>query len=294
MKRRWALVLAWVLGLSLCADLSLAAQRGEKAVRNAILLVAFGTSDPEAQKDFALVEEQARKTIAGVEEVRWAYTSKVIRTKLAKEGKVLDSPEVALARLMDGGTTRVAVLSLHTIPGEEYHELYRNARLFGQMEGGFEKVEVARPLLSSPRDMDAVAAALLGNIPGRKPTDGVLFMGHGTEKHPADAIYLAMNQVLQDLDPNAFVCTVEGRLSLETMLPKLRSRKIRKVYLVPLMSVAGDHARNDMAGEEPESWKSILTRNGFECEAVLRGTAQNPEILKVWMEHLREAVSRLQ
>lgn len=198
-----------------------------------------------------------------------------------------------MAKLMDDGFTHLAVLSLHTIPGEEYHELYRNAHLFGQMEGGSEKILVAKPLLSSPKDMDTVAAALLKSIPGRKNSDGVLFIGHGTEHHPADAIYTAMNQVFQDLDPNALVGTVEGRLSLEHVMPKLRSRKVEKVYLVPLMSVAGDHARNDMAGDGPDSWKSILTRNGFQCEAILKGTGENAEILKVWLDHLREAFSRL-
>jgi sirohydrochlorin cobaltochelatase len=270
---------------------ALAAHGAVKSAKKAILLVAFGTSDAEAQKTFLRTDEQVRKTFPGVD-VRWAYTSRMIRKKLAKEGKVVDSPEVALAKLMEEGATHVAVLSLHTIPGEEFHELYRNSRLYGLMEGGFEQIMVSKPLLSSPKDMDRVAAALLKNIPGRNPSDGVLFMGHGTERHPADAIYLAMNQVFQDMDPNAFVGTVEGRLSLEHVMPKLRSRNLSKVYLVPLMSVAGDHARNDMAGDGPESWKSILTRNGFQCEAILKGTADSPEVLDVWLEHLREVFSQ--
>lgn len=271
---------------------ALAANDAKKPARKAVLLVAFGTSDPEAQKTFLQVDEKTRKAFPGVE-IRWAYTSKMIRKKLAKEGKVLDSPEVVLARLMDDGISHVAVLSLHTIPGEEYHELYRNASLYGQMEGGFERIVVAKPLLSSSRDMDTVAAALLKNIPGRKNSDGVVFMGHGTARHPADAIYLAMNQVFQDLDPNAFVGTVGGRLALENLLPKMQSRNFQKVYLVPLMSVAGEHARNDMAGNDPGSWRAVLTKNGFECEAILKGTADYPEILNVWLEHLREVFSGL-
>jgi sirohydrochlorin cobaltochelatase len=186
----------------------------------------------------------------------------------------------------------VAVVSLHTIPGEEFHELNQNARLFGQMSGGFQKVLVARPLLSSAKDMETVARALLKNIPGRKAGDAVVFMGHGTEHHPADAIYLAMNQVLQETDANAFVAGVEGSHSLEKVIPKLKKLKVKKVFLVPLMSVAGDHAKNDMAGDEKESWKSILTEKGFTVEPILKGTAEVPEVVDVWLDHLESVFSR--
>jgi len=97
--------------------------------KKAILLVAFGTSDPEAARAFELVEKRARERFPDVE-MRWAYTSKMIRTKLSKQGKRLDSPETAFAMLMDEGYTHVAVLSLHTIPGEEFHELYQKRPTF--------------------------------------------------------------------------------------------------------------------------------------------------------------------
>jgi len=267
------------------------AQHGEKKpVKRAIVLVAFGTTDPEAAKAFQVVEQQARDTFPGVE-MRWAYTSRMIRAKLAKEGKAMDSPEMAFARLMDEGYTHVAVLSLHTIPGEEFHELYQNARLFEQMAGGFQRIVVARPLLSSSKDMETVAQALLKKIPTRKEGDGVVFMGHGSERHPADAIYLALNAVFQEMDPNVFVATVDGHPTIEEVLPKLKNRKIKKVFLVPLMSVAGDHAKKDMAGGEPDSWKSILTEKGFRCEPVMKGTAEYPEIVDVWLDHLSSAIS---
>ena len=159
------------------------------------------------------------------------------------------------------------------------------------MAGGFEKILVARPLLSSARDMETVAGTLMNNIPGRKPADAVIFMGHGTGHHPADAIYLAMNQVFQDIDPRAFVRTVEGELTIETLLPKLKQLKIKKIYLIPMMSVAGDHALKDMDGDQPDSWKSILTRNGYPCESILKGTADYPEIVAVWLEHLQAVLA---
>ena len=271
---------------------ALAAHGEKKPAKKAIVLVAFGTTDPAAATAFQLVENRARKKFPGVE-MRWAFTSRVIRAKLAKEGKALDSPETAFAKLMDEGYTHVAVLSLHTIPGAEFHELYQNARLFEQMAGGFQKVQVARPLLSSTRDMESVAAALLKNIPGRLAGEAVIFMGHGTEHHPADVVYKAMNQVLQERDANAFVAAVEGSSSLEDVLPKLRTRGVKKVFLAPLMSVAGEHSKKDMAGDAPGSWKSVLTANGFRCEAILKGMAENPEIVDVWLDHLKSAFSDL-
>lgn len=287
----WLKIWVWVLGLSmlLLSGPAVAGHGEKREVKKAILLAAFGSSVPEARKALESIEERARKEFPGTE-VRWAYTSSMIRAKLAKEGKIFDSPEVALARLMNENYTHVAVLSLHTIPGEEFHSLYRNVHLFGQMDGGFDQVLVARPLLSSRDDMVRAARALLKHLPAdRKPGDAVLLMGHGSEKHPADALYLAMNQVFQEMDPHAYLCTVEGYPTLEDVLPKLKEGKIQKVYLVPFMAVAGDHALNDMAGNEPDSWKSVLAKNGVHSEPILKGTIENPEIVDIWMDHLKAA-----
>jgi len=284
-------ILSIVMMLLLFGTADAMAKHGDKKpAQKAILLVAFGTSDPQAAQAFAAVEKRARERFPRVE-LRWAYTSRMIRAKLSKEGKILDSPETAMAKLMDGGYTHVAVLSLHTIPGAEFHELHQNVHLYGQMAGGFQGVIVARPLLSSFKDMQTVAEALLKNIPGRKAGDAVIFMGHGTEHHPADAVYLAMNQVFQELDSLAYVAAVEGSNSLDNLIPKLKKRNVKKVFLVPLMSVAGDHAKNDMAGEEEDSWKSILTAKGFKVEPILKGTAESREIVDVWLDHLQVAFS---
>lgn len=291
MRHRWVNTWFWslVVVLLLFGGQALAGHAEKRENRKAILLAAFGTSVPEAREALGGIEGRVRKDFPGIE-VRWAYTSRIIRAKLAKEGTRIDSPEAALARLMEEGYTHVAVLSLQTIPGEEFHNLARNAGLFEQMAGGFRKVIVARPLLSSHDDMERAAKAVLGHIPGRKAEDTVLLMGHGSAKHPADGLYLAMNQVFQELDPKAYMGTVEGYPSLDDLLPKLKAGKSKKVFLVPFMAVAGDHAQNDMAGEEPDSWKSVLKKNGFTSEAVLRGTIQNSKVVDIWIDHLKAAL----
>ena len=291
MQKRWVTVLVWLIGALVLAGNAFAGHGDKRPVKKAILIAAFGTSVPEAQQALDQVDVTVRKAFPGVE-VRWAYTSKIIRKKLAQQGKLYDSPETALAKLMDDGYTHVAVLPLHTIPGREFHELSQNAHLFGQMADGFERILVAYPLLSSHEDMTQVAQAMLQHIPKeRKADEAVVLMGHGTEHHPADAIYLAMNQIFQETDRNVFVATVEGYPSLDDVLPKLREQKVKTVYLMPFMAVAGDHARNDMAGAEPDSWKSILEKNGYNVKVVLKGTAEYPEVVDVWVKHLQSAYS---
>ncbi len=281
---------AWGLIMGLCMMMSgqaLAGHGERKDPKKAILLAAFGTTVPEARLTLDNIETRVREAFPDVE-VRWAYTSSIVRKRLAEQGTVFVSPETAMAGLMDEGYTHVGVLSLHTIPGEEFHRLHHNAHLFGQMARGFQKILVARPLLSSADDMFRSADALLKSLPAeRKKEDAVLFMGHGSHKHPADGLYLAMNQVLQDRDPNAFMATVAGYPTLDDLLPRLRESGAKKVYLVPFMAVAGDHAVNDMAGDEPDSWKSVLEKEGFTCEAILKGTAEIPDVVDIWVDHLK-------
>jgi sirohydrochlorin cobaltochelatase len=292
MQKVWLLLLMLTVITLIGSCQAFAAGGKESSTRKGILLVAFGTSVPEAQKAYDQIDAVVKQAFPGIE-IRWAYTSKIIRAKLAKEGKPLDSPEMALAKMMEEGFTDVAALSLHVIPGIEFHDLNTNAQLFSRMAGGFQHIGVARPLLSSHEDMTQVARALLKKVPAsRKPGDVVLYMGHGSEKHPADAIYAAMNYVFEQIDANVFVGTVSGYPSIEDLLPKIRERKAKKVYLIPLMAVAGEHARKDMAGDDPESWKSTLAKDGLTCEAVLSGIAEYPEVVEVWLKHLWEVFAQ--
>ncbi len=262
----------------------------KRAMKKGILLVAFGTSIPEAQSAFRNIERRAKAAFPGIP-IRWAYTSSIIRHKLAKEGKQIDSVEIALARMMDEEFTHVAVQSLHTIGGQEYHDLQRNAHAFGQMAGGFDRLIVGYPLLATERDIQRVTEILLRVIPEeRREGDAVVFMGHGTH-HPSNAFYAALMYHLQRRDRNVFVGTVEGAPAIEDLKAILIERGIKKAYLMPFMSVAGDHAINDMAGDEEDSWKTILTKAGITCSPVLKGTAEYDEVVDIWLDHLRGPLS---
>ncbi|MHC1742133.1 MAG: sirohydrochlorin cobaltochelatase [Syntrophobacteraceae bacterium] len=259
--------------------------------RPVILLVAFGTTIPEAREVLKRIDERATARFPDAE-IRWAYTSKIVRRRLAAQGTVLDSPEIALARLMDEGHLEATLLSLHVFPGREFHDLNHNVQLFSRMVKGFQRLRMAKPLLSSYEDLERVAAVLLDSLPAaRGPDDAVVLVGHGNQAHPADMVYTAMGHVLSRLDPLVLVGTIQGKPGITEVLSQLRTLGVKKAWLVPFMAVAGEHARKDMAGEGPESWKSILTAHGIECRIELRGLAEVPAVVDIWLDHLRDVFS---
>ncbi len=254
---------------------------------DAILLVTFGTSDQEAKKAFANIERLAKEKFPG-HEIRWAYTSEMIRKKLAKKGESFDSPEEAVKKLKEAGIRKVFVQSLHIIPGVEFHEV---VKAVSQFKNDFEKITVSPPLLNSMDDVRKSVRIMLSKVPSeRKKEDAVLFMGHGSEKHPSDMIYVAAAYDLEKSGDNAFLATVEGNPSFNEILNELNEKKIKKVYLMPFMSVAGDHAKNDMAGDSPDSWKSLLSKNRIESVPVMKGMAEYDEIVNIWLEHLDKTI----
>ena len=286
MKRKcWiGVTLAALLGLTAINCFASGGHGHSGPKKIGILLVAFGSSEESAQVSFENIDRKVKAAYPHIP-VRWAYTSHIIREKLARRGKVLDSPEVALSRMMDEKFTHVAVQSLHTIGGAEYHDLRRTVGAF-KMMGGFQKVILGYPLMATREDMQKVTAAILETIPaGRKQNEAVVLMGHGTH-HPSNAFYAALMFQIQLKDPNIFVGTVEGYPEIDLIQELLLKKGIKKAYLMPFMSVAGDHAKNDMAGDEDDSWKSILTRAGIECVPVLKGTAEFDSFIDIWVEHL--------
>jgi sirohydrochlorin cobaltochelatase len=264
-----------------------------KEVKPAILLVTFGTSIEQAKAAFTNIDKRVKAAFPGIE-VRWAYTSKIIRKKLAEQGERIDSPEIALARLMDDGYTRVAVQSLHMIPGAEFHETHTNARLFGQMADGFDRVLVSMPLLINDASMEKALDIVYKQIvpKERKAGEAVVLMGHGTH-HPSDAIYSALMYKARKMDPNYLVGTVEGNPSFEEVRDLLVAAKIKKAYLIPFMTVAGDHAMNDMAGDEPDSWKSQLAAAGITSLPVMKGMAEVDAIVDMWIDQLKLTMAHL-
>jgi len=288
MKTALRAMVLLVLAYLVLSPSVLSAHGDKRPMKKGILLVAFGSTIPEAQVSFENIEQSVKKTFPGVP-VYWSYTSRIIIKKMAKEGKHLATPAEALAKMMRENFTHVVVQSLHTVPGAEFHGMLKNVHKFGGMDKGIKKVLVGYPLLATSEDVQRVAEAIIKVIPReRKKKEGVVLMGHGTH-HPANVYYAALAYHLQKLNPNVFVGTVEGWPEIDDIKADLKKRRIKRVYLMPFMSVAGDHARNDMAGPEPDSWKSILEQEGIQCVPVLKGTAEYQEFVDIWVDHLRTA-----
>jgi sirohydrochlorin cobaltochelatase len=280
---------AVLITIGLCAA-AWAGGHGHKAPKKVgILLVAFGSSMPSAQVSFENIDKKVKSAYPAIP-VRWAYTSHIIRRKLAKQGKYLDSPEVALAKMQDEGFTHLAVQSLHTIGGAEYHDLRRTVGAFTDM-GGFQRIILGYPLLATQDDMQRAVDAVIESIPqDRQKDEAVVLMGHGTH-HPSNAFYAALMFQLQLKDPNIYLGTVQGYPDIDVIKALLLEKNIKKAYLMPFMSVAGDHAKNDMAGDEDDSWKSILTKAGITCVPILKGTAEYESFVNIWVSHIRGPMS---
>jgi len=291
MRKKSKLLISLCLGIGLFLQSSqlLAVGGTPKKAKEAILLVAFGTSVAESRGSIDRVGAMVAKEFPHVE-IRWAYTSKIIRTILKKRGEVVYSPAEALAKLGEEGFPQVYVQSLHVIPGDEYTDLVETVKAFNGLPKSTEKVSLGLPLLTSDADMEYTARVLSSQLPAnRKATDAVVYMGHGT-KHPSNIYYPAMQYYLSKYDANLHIGTVEGTPTLTDVVKQLKSKKVKRVWLMPFMLVAGDHAINDMAGDDPSSWKSILTKQGFEVKVELKGLGDYDELCGLWVSHLKAIV----
>jgi len=277
-------------GLIILMSYNLPVEAQTAPQKKGILLITFGTSYPEAQKAFDHVDTLVKRQWPGTD-VFWAYTSRFIRNKLRNRGIEIDSPAGALAKMCELGYTHVAVQSLHIIPGAEFHDVLQTVDAFTQIPKGVPEIKVGGPLLCSHRDMEQMAQIICNTFKtGNK--EAVLLMGHGTH-HGSNVYYPAFQYYLNKYSDHHFIGTVEGFPLLEDVMNELRKRNYRKVKLVPFMSVAGDHAQNDMAGQEPQSWKSQLEAAGYEVSVEMKGLAEMDEVVNIWLNHLNEVFDAL-
>lgn len=261
-------------------------------VKRAILLVSFGTSYPEARVAFDNIEESVKSEFPGVE-IRWAFTSKMIRKILKRRGEDINSPAEALAEMGEDGFTHVAVQSLHIIPGQEYDDLKHTVEAFNGMPKGIQVSKLGKPLLFTDSDSRALASFINSEYSSLvKKRSSVIFMGHGTV-HASNIYYPGFQYYLNQKSDGYFIGTVEGFPTLDNIVPGLEANGVKRVTLIPFMSVAGDHAKNDMAGEGSDSWRSILEARGFKVDIVLKGLAESDDVVRVWIDHLKEIYSEL-
>jgi len=274
--------------LSGCAS-SGAARDKNVGGKKAILVVSFGTSFEESLKANIEASEKAIAAAYPDYEIRRAFTSGIVIKVLGKRGVKVDAVEEALARLHADGFSRVVVQPLHLIPGEEYNQLLEALAPF---RPSFDEVAVGVPLMYDAESYFTLAKAIAPTLPKVGPGEAVVFMGHGTH-HPANAAYPTIQRVFDDLDMPVYVGTVEGYPTLDGVMALLERDGVKKVTLMPLMLVAGDHANNDMAGDEDDSWKTVMTAKGFTVECVLRGLGELPSVRELYVANAGKAIASL-
>ena len=255
-------------------------------MKKAILVVSFGTSYQDALKNNILAVETAIGDAFPGWEVRRAFTSSIIMKKLLRrDGMEIDTVSRAMEKLEKEGYTHIAVQPTHVMHGEEYEKLLSQLEPFRQKLN----VWVGEPLLDRQEDYAQASDALLSWLPPRAADEALVLMGHGSA-HFANAAYGQLEQNLQDLQENVFVGTVEGYPTLERVERQLAARpSIKKIVLAPFMLVAGDHAQNDMAGDE-DSWKARLEAKGYSVRCILKGLGECPAIQQIFVQHCAEAV----
>lgn len=254
----------------------------------ALLAVSFGTSyEDTLEKNIAAIE---RDLAAAFPErtLRRAFTSGMILRRWKRErGVEMDDVPAALERLAGEGYTDILLQPTHVMNGEEYHKLVDQAE---QFRGRFDKLTVGVPLLTAAEDYLDLGRALMEILPPKSEERAVLYMGHGSE-HQANSAYALMEYAFHDLGrDDVIVGTVEGYPNFDAALRRLKERpQVKEVELRPLMTVAGDHAKNDLAGEEEDSWKNVLERMGYRTRCVLTGLGEYPQIRAMFVEHARQA-----
>ncbi len=261
-------------------------------MKKGILLVAFGSSRQEAHVPLMRFDARVRGRFGGVP-TRWAFTSGIVRGKLAESGKKTDSVAKALEKLWFEKYTHVAVQSLHMITGKEYDGLEADVRDFQRPGREFAGLSLGGPLLGGERDVPRVVDAIMANLPaGRAPGEPVVLMGHGTW-HAGDSLYDLLYAGLRERTPDVYLATMDGRLTIGDVRDDLVARGARKAWLMPLLAVPGRHVHRDMCGPGPESWVGILRAAGIETACETTGTAEFPEFADIWLDRLELALSHL-
>ena len=259
-------------------------------MKQGILLVAFGVSGQQGEGALKPFDARVRERFPAVP-VRWAFTSELARERMARERVKSDSVLKALQKMWFEKFTHVAVQPLQTIPGAEHCDVQAAVAAMRGGPSGFAAIAAGEPLLASEDDLAAVARAVFRHIPvERAPEDAVVLMGHGA-KHAAQARYQALSARVRAQDARVFVGTMDGEPGLEAILPQLVPGQ--RVWLMPLLSLVGRHAREDMAGDAPGSWRSRLEAAGCPCVPVLKGTAELEGFVDVWLEHLALAYGHI-
>ncbi|MGE9976966.1 sirohydrochlorin cobaltochelatase [Coprococcus catus] len=280
---------------------------------NELLAVSFGTSYNDSRVEDIKGIEDALQEAYPDWSVRRAFTSQIIINHIqARDGECIDNMDQALERAVKNNVKNLIVQPTHLMHGAEYDELVKAVERY---QDKFESVKVSEPLLGEVgsdasainSDKEAVAKAVTAQAVETAGYDSLdaakedgtafVFMGHGTS-HTAKVSYSQMQTQMQVLGyDNVFIGTVEGEpeeTSCEAIIEAVKNAGYKKVILRPLMVVAGDHANNDMAGEDEDSWKSLFENSGFfeQVDVQIAGLGGIEAIQQIYVDHTAAVIDK--
>jgi sirohydrochlorin cobaltochelatase len=314
MMRFSSFVLVLVLLLSGVGHASEDFKMGDKT---AIVITAFGTTYEQTLHSILAIKEDAEKAFPETE-VRLAFTSNIIRkiwNKRAGDAEYKkEHPNVpaelytvknilgVIGDLQNEGYRNIVVQSTHVANGEEFHDLMsyvrglQSIRTFKAKFSPFNALALGKPLtgtIEHTEYVETLAKALADDVKAAKEEGRVLvYMGHGNE-HMAQGVYYELEIVMNRMyDVPVAVGLVEGLPDIDVVMDKLAVYGNKKVLIKPLMIVAGDHANNDMAGDEDDSWKVVLGKAGYDVKPVLEGLGDKPAVRQIFIHHIKEAAAK--
>ena len=257
-------------------------------MKKGIIVTSFGTTHEDTRKlCIESVEEQIKNEFKDYLVIR-AFTSRIVIARLKKNHDYpVDNPTEALEKMKVEGIKDIYLQPLLLIEGHEYDKTVKEVDEFLEKNKDI-KVSIGKPMLSDNKDYEDSIDAL--NIPDFSEDEGLVLMGHGSY-HQADITYEKLENLMRDKGyNNVFVGTVEGEKTIEDIVKELKVKKIKRVKLKPFMLVAGDHAKNDMASDEEDSWKTILENNHVEVDVKIKGLGENKAIREIFINHLKDMI----
>jgi sirohydrochlorin cobaltochelatase len=288
--------------------------------KTAIVIASFGTTVPTAVKSIINIIDKTKEAYPNTE-VRVSFTSNIIRSvwseRRVEAKKWLSDgiPEEILyvkniistiGDLREEGYRNIIVQPTHMFFMEQSQDLKSYVTALGSIKttkdkwSPFDKLVMGRPALGMPgdrydyhEDVAKAVATLAGDAAQAKKTGAMLvYMGHGNE-HWSTGIYAETQKKMRTVYPDIkiYIGVVEGMPGVDDLLPAMAHANTKKVLLKPFMIVAGDHATNDMAGADEDSWKSIMTKEGYEVQAVLQGLGSNDAFAAIFVDHIQDVAN---
>lgn len=259
---------------------------------NELLVLSFGTSFNDSRRLTIGAIEDSLETAFPDYSVRRGFTANIVIDHVnRRDGFLIDDVEASLKRAESNGVKTLVVQPTHLMNGFEYNDLIKEV---GDHADSFDKVVFGEPLLTSDEDFKRVEQAIVEWT--KEYDDGktaICFMGHGTEAE-SNGVYQKMQELLTaDGHTNYFIGTVEAAPTLDDVIASVKKGDYERVILEPLMVVAGDHAHNDMAGDEEDSWKSAFEAEGYKVECLMRGLGENEAIRQIYVDHAKAAIDSI-